>query len=241
MAGKNNNAKIWQEAAAATKECPTLETLEKVMDGVSSDQQAVAHVSSCPHCQSEISMLRSFESATPAENEGAAVAWIAAQLERNQQKKAAAPARATVVPFWRTMFRLPYMAAAAALIVAVTLGISLYQNEDRHPHFGGNVGVGTYRGEMHLIQPAGELSQAPSQLKWESVPGAASYSVQITGIDIDHTVVWEGQSTQNFVSLTPEMKSKIRPGKQLEWKVTAQDATRKQIATGEGRFRVILK
>src|SRR5690348_10847370 len=228
-----NNNKIWQEAVSATNECPSIEVLEKVMDGTSADQKAVAHVSTCPHCQSEISMLRSFESAEPAENEGAAVAWIAAQLERNQQKQAAKPAKAGVVPFWRAMFRLPYMAAAAALVVAVTLGISLYQTEDHKPHFGGNVGTSPFRsGEIHLISPSGQLNQLPDQLRWESVPGATTYSIQISGIDLDHTVIWSGQSDQNSVTVTPEMKEKIHAGKPFKWTVTAQDGTGKQIATG---------
>lgn len=241
MAGNNNNAKIWQDAVAATSECPGIETLEKVMDGVSTDKKAVAHVSTCPHCQAEISMLKSFDSAAPSESEGAAVAWIAGQLERNQQKQAAKPAKATVVPFWRGMLRLPYMAAAAALIIAVTLGISLYEKDDHHPNFG-NIGTSPYRsGEVHLISPNGNLREVPDQLSWEAVPGATSYSVQITGIDIDHTVVWSGQTTQSSVSFTPEMKSRIHPGKELDWKVIAQDATGKQIASGESNFRVVLK
>lgn len=234
-----NNNKIWQEAVSATNECPSIEILERVMEGTSTDQKTVAHVSTCPHCQSEVSMLRSFESAEPAENEGAAVAWIAAQLERNQQKQSAPPAKASVVPFWRAVFRLPYMAAAAALVVAVTLGISIYQTEDHKPHFGGNVGNSPFRsGEIHLISPSGQLNQLPAQLRWEPVPSAKSYSIQITGIDLDRTVIWSGQSAQNFVTVTPEMKERIHSGKSFKWTVTAQDATGKQIATGEGGFRL---
>ena len=32
MAGNTNDAKIWQEAVAATRDCPTLEVLERVME-----------------------------------------------------------------------------------------------------------------------------------------------------------------------------------------------------------------
>lgn len=74
MAG-NNNTKIWQEAVAATKDCPTLEVLERVMERSSSDPKAASHVAECPHCQSEMAMLQSFESSIPSENEGAAGAF----------------------------------------------------------------------------------------------------------------------------------------------------------------------
>jgi hypothetical protein len=186
-------------------------------------------------------MLRKFEYSTPSEDEGAAVAWIAAQLERNQQTRSAQPAKATVVPFWRTLFRVPYMAAAAALIAAITIGISMYNSEDHKPAIGGTLVGGNMRsGEIHITTPSGDLNQAPEQLSWEAWPGAASYTVSITGVDIDHTVVWSGETTQSSLTVNPELKSKMRPGKPLEWTVTAKDATGKDLATGKSRFRVAL-
>jgi hypothetical protein len=233
MAGKTNNAKIWQDAVAASKECPTLEVLEKVMEESSSNPKAAAHVASCAHCQSEIAMLRSFESSTPSENEGAAVAWIAAQLERNQK----APAKKSTtshVPFWRAMFRIPYMAAAAALIVAVTLGISLYHSDNGQPTLHAPQ-IGVYRGEIHL-QTVGDLSQPPDQLTWEAMPGAASYRVEID--DVTGDKIWSGTSKQNSIAVDPELKVIMRPGKPLNWTVTAVDANGNELATGKGKFRI---
>src|SRR5947209_4665772 len=112
MSAHNNNAKIWQDAVSATKDCPGIEVLEQVMEGSAQDPRTQKHVSTCPHCQSELAMLRRFEYAEPSPEEGAAVAWIAAQLERNQSSAAAKPAK-QAIPFWRSLFRVPYMAAAA--------------------------------------------------------------------------------------------------------------------------------
>jgi hypothetical protein len=241
MAGNTNNAKVWRDAVSASKECPSIEVLEKVMEGSSPDPNSEAHVAECPHCQSEISMLRKFEYSTPSDDEGAAVAWIAAQLERNQQARAQQPAKAAVVPFWRAMFRVPYMAAAAALIAAITIGISMYVSEQGKPIFNGNVGIGNDRsGTIHITTPSGDLSQAPEQLTWNAWPGAVSYTVSITGVDIDHTVVWSGETSQSSLTVTPELKAKMRPGKPLEWTVTAKDATGKEMATGKSQFRVAL-
>jgi hypothetical protein len=237
MAGKTKNASIWQDAVAATKDCPTLEILERVMEESSSNPRAAAHVAECPHCQSEIAMLRSFESSTPSENEGAAVAWITAQLERNQ-KAPAARTSAKVVPFWRAMFRLPYMAAAAALIVAITLGVSLYHSDNGQPviHVPQN---GIYRSaEIKLTTPS-DLSQPPDQLTWEAVPGAASYSVEVD--DVTGDKIWKSKSNENSIHLDPGVKAKMIPGKPLKWTVTAVDANGKELATGKGNFRVAVK
>lgn len=237
MAGNTHNANIWQEAVAATKDCPTLEVLERVMEKSSSDPKAAAHVAECPHCQSEMAMLQSFESSIPSENEGAAVAWIAAQLERNQ-KAPAAQSSAKVIPFWRAMFRLPYMAAAAALVVAITLGVSLYHSDNGQPiiHVPQS---GIYRGgDIKLTTPS-DLSQAPNQLTWEAVPGASGYSVEVD--DVTGDKIWESKSTTNSINLDPGVKAKMVPGKPLKWTVTAVDANGKDLATGKGNFRVAVK
>lgn len=242
MAANNNNAKIWQDAVSATKDCPGIEVLEQVMEGSAQDPNTQKHVSTCPHCQSELAMLRRFEYAEASPEEGAAVAWIAAQLERNQSSAAAKPAR-QAIPFWRALFRVPYMAAAAAVIVAATLGISLYVNEDfRKPVIDHNVGIGgpLRSGQIRLTNPIGDLSQPPDQLSWEPVAGAAKYSIVINAKDIDHTVIWQGESSLSSLTVGPDLRSKIRPGKPLEWKVTAFDSAGKELATGEGQFRLAL-
>jgi hypothetical protein len=236
MAG-NNNAKIWQDAVAASKECPTLEVLERVMEESSSDRKAAAHIASCPHCQSEIAMLRSFESSTPSENEGAAVAWIAAQLERNQ-KAPAAKSTPSVVPFWRAMFRLPYMAAAAALIVAAALGISLYHSDNGQPLIQPSQ-IGVYRSGDIQLQTKGDLNAAPDQLVWAAVLGAASYSVEVE--DVTGDKIWESKSNQSSIQVAPELKAKMVAGKPLKWSVTALDANGKELATGKANFRVAVK
>lgn len=237
MAGNSNNAHIWQEAVAATKQCPSLEVLERVMEESSSDPKTAAHVERCPHCQAEIAMLRSFESSEPSENEGAAVAWIAAQLERNQ-KSPAAKSSVAVVPFWRAMFRLPYMAATAALIVALALGISLYHADDGKPGFEVHH-YGNYRSGDIQLKTIGDLNQAPDQLTWEAVPGAAGYSVEVD--DVTGDKMWQSTSTQNSIHVDPALKAKLVPGKPLKWTVTALDANGKELATGKGNFRIALK
>jgi hypothetical protein len=69
MAG-TKNAAIWKEAVSAGEDCPGPEMLDDLTEE-SSSKSAATHVAGCPHCQSEIVMLRSFESTTVSGKEAA--------------------------------------------------------------------------------------------------------------------------------------------------------------------------
>jgi hypothetical protein len=233
MAANNDNTKIWQDAVAARGDCPTLEVLERVMEESSSDPKIAAHVAQCPHCQSEIAMLRSFESSVPTPDEGAAVAWIAAQLERRQTPAGEQPSKA--IPFWRSLFRVRYMAAAAALVVAIAVGISIHNSDDGRPGFHSGPADHIYRGELRLTTPA-ELDQPPQQLTWDQVRGAVSYRVEVS--DVTNDRLWEASSRENSINVDPALKATMAPGKPLNWSVTALDASGKELASGRGKLRV---
>lgn len=109
MADNTKTLKMWQSAVSSTEDCLPLEVLERMTESSSAEPKAAAHLADCPHCQTELSMLKSFESSVPAEGEGAAVAWIAAQLQRKQNAQSVKPVVARV-SFWRSMFRVPYLA-----------------------------------------------------------------------------------------------------------------------------------
>jgi hypothetical protein len=228
MADNTNTAKMWQEAAAETKDCLPLEVLEQMMDNTPRDAKAAAHLAGCAHCQTELAMLRSFEQSTPSAEEGAAVAWIAAQLER-QQNASVAQQKIAKVPFWRTMFRVPYLAGAAALAAVLIFGISLYHgNSDGPGRINPGLGNGQFRGSIHLVSPITEQNIAPAEFRWDAVQGASSYSVELK--DVGGITLASANSTQNVLPVTPEMKAVMVSGKPLKWKVTAMDATGKEIA-----------
>jgi hypothetical protein len=228
MADNTNTAKMWQEAAAETKDCLPLEVLEQMMDNTPRDAKAAAHLAGCAHCQTELAMLRSFEQSTPSAEEGAAVAWIAAQLER-QQNASVAQQKIAKVPFWRTMFRVPYLAGAAALAAVLIFGISLYHgNSDGPGRINPGLGNGQFRGSIHLVSPITEQNIAPAEFRWDAVQGASSYSVELK--DVGGITLASANSTQNVLPVTPEMKAVMVSGKPLKWKVTAMDANGKEIA-----------
>ena len=237
MADNTKTVKMWQAAASATEECLPLEVLERMTENVSADPRAAAHLAGCAHCQTELAMLKSFEQSTPSADEGAAVAWIAAQLERRQSAPAAQQKIARV-PFWRTMFRIPYLAGAAALAAVLVLGISLYHGSSDGPSkINPGLGSGQFRGAIHLVSPIADQDIAPAEFHWEAVQGASSYSVALK--DVAGITLATANSTQNALPATPEMKAFMVSGKPLKWQVTAMDATGKEIAnSGLEQFKV---
>lgn len=228
-----NNLKTWQEAAAASKDCLPLEVLERFTESAPVDAKAATHLDSCAHCQTELSMLKNFEQAAPSADEGAAVAWIATQLQR-QQGSPAKPASVARVSFWRNMFRVPYLAGAAALAAVLVLAISLYHPESGKPRVGGpQTGISVFRsGEVKLLGPAGDLTQAPTEFRWEAVQGAASYRVELT--DALDKPLASATSAQPQMQTTPEMRAAMQARMPIKWKVTALDASGKSIAESSG-------
>ena len=229
MADNTKTVKMWQEAASATAECLPLEVLEQMTENASADPKAASHLAECAHCQTELAMLKNFEQATPSADEGAAVAWIAAQLERRQSAPVAQQKIARV-PFWRTMFRIPYLAGAAALAAVLVLGISLYHgNSDGPGKINPGLGSGQFRsGSIHLVSPISDQISAPQEFRWEAVQGASSYSVELK--DVAGITLATAKSTQNVLPVTPNMKAVMISGKPLKWSVTALDANGKKIA-----------
>jgi len=231
MADRTNTLKVWQEAAGAGRDCLPVEMLERLAENASADAKAAAHLAGCAHCQTELEMLKSFEAATPSANEGAAVAWITAQLQRRQQGAPARPS-ATRVSFWRNLFRVPYMAGAAALALVLALGVSLYHSDSGHPPVGGPSAGIVYRGEIRLLSPSGALAQPPSEFRWEAVQGAASYKVEL--LDVLNQTLASATSTRPELAATAAMKTSMRAGVPLKWRVTAFDASGKNITESSG-------
>jgi len=238
MADNTKTVKMWQEAASATTECLPLEVLERMTENASADPRAAAHLAGCAHCQTELAMLKNFEQSTPSADEGAAVAWIAAQLER-QQSAPVAQQKITRIPFWRTMFRVPYLAGAAALAAVLVLGISLYHGSSDGPgKINPGLGSGQFRsGSIHLVSPIAEQNTAPTEFRWDAVQGASSYTVELK--DVAGITLESAKSSHNVLPVTPEMKACMVPGKPLKWSVTALDANGKAIANSSAeQFKV---
>jgi hypothetical protein len=238
MTANMSKLRAWREGVSAGENCLPLEALERLAEGDSSDLKNSQHVAGCPHCQAELAMLKSFNSSLPSAKDEKAVEWVVAQLQGAKNVPSSSPR----VPFWRALLRMPNLAMAAALTLAIGLGLSLYvSNRQERPvlHVTPTEIQNMRSGDIRLTDPSGELDRTPENFRWTALPQAKSYSVQL--LEVDGTVLWSGQTEDNVLIASPELKSKIRPGKQLLWTVTALDASGKPIAqSSQGGFRVTL-
>ncbi len=226
MMDSASNFKVWQDAVSAREDCPPSGELLAVSDNPSGD--CARHVQQCPYCQAELALLKSFESPGAGDNEQDIAAVVARLQARSPMPIFSPPRKAR----WRAFLQFPYLAGAVAAVLVAGLGISLYfSSHAEKPSFDGNIsGPQTWRSaSVRLTAPSGNLAQAPESFQWEAFPGAKSYSFEL--LEVDGSVLWREQSEKNILFPGPELKAKIQLSKPLLWKVVAQDASGKTIAT----------
>ena len=89
---RHRDRDLLHRALSGGAECLSLQQLEAVASSTSLDPGIMAHLKACPRCQVELSMLKEFEEAKPLPDEGAAAAWVAAQLGKAHPGRPPAPA-----------------------------------------------------------------------------------------------------------------------------------------------------
>jgi hypothetical protein len=184
----------WRDALAPTPECLAIERLAEELTAAERE-----HVEGCVRCQTELALFRDVtsEPISPASQ------WIAAGLQRRSGRAAGRPA-----------LRVLY-AIAAMVVIAIGLGTWL-----REPSIDIPRNDQPYRSaRLELVSPAGDLAQAPNELRWNPVPHATRYQIRI--LEVDSTVVWSGTTTQPRAALPPAVIAQFRPGKSLQWDVRA--------------------
>lgn len=246
----NTNAmERWKSGLTATRECLSLEEIGAHFDGTTPDNgkaRVEGHLSSCPRCQSELAMLRSFQTAEPVQDEGAAVGWIVARLQRQQQQlagTAAVKAPREQLSWWSGLLsfrpRIAILAGAAVLIAL--FAVRMAQRSTQEPDLRADAGRGgavLRSQEIAIVNPSGDLQAPPSEFRWQPVAGAVSYSIQIT--EVDHTVVWSGESKETNLAIPAEVRSRMVAQKPFLWQVTAFNARGdKMAASQQQRFRVV--
>lgn len=242
MAERENNdiRERVRAALSVTPECLSLRQLEALAADEAADERAAEHLHGCPHCQAELRLLRAFEDSSPLPEEGAAVSWIAAQLGNKANGTAALVG--SHERWWARMFgRMPKLGYAVAAVAALAVGLGVYDaTKSVEPSL--QVGQGsesTYRStELRPLTPVGDVKQTPSMLKWESAPKASKYAVKV--MEVDHTILWSGESFDNSVTLPTDVKGKITDRKPILWQVEALDSSGKIVTTSPlTRFRVV--
>ena len=91
-----------------------------------------------------------------------------------------------------------------------------------------------------VTAPSGDIRQAPSEIRWQTDPGAAKYEVRL--LEVDGTELWRTATAESAVQLPALIRARIVPAKTLLCQVLAFDATGRQVAiSDEVRFRVLPK
>jgi hypothetical protein len=242
MPNRRPDDELLAAALARVKDCPPVEELERLIDG-----QATArlkqHVDGCPHCQTELQMLRSFTSNQVAKDEEAAVASIAARLKARSSE--IAPQRSGVEerePWWKRILAARWLTpAAAALAVAlVVVGGALELRQGKRPSLDtATGGAETLRSSaIAILSPVGDLRGKPTEIRWEAVQGAARYRVRVIGVD--RAELWRAEITTSRIELPANAETLIVPGKTLFIQVAAFDSAGSKIAESEVvRFRLL--
>jgi hypothetical protein len=248
---------LLKAALAPSDGCATIEQLSGLSDASLPERvraRVSGHVTACHRCQTELALLKKFESAAAGPDEEGAASWITARLERGFEQiiraaRASSQAGKEREPWWRKLFRFrlfgsPRAAAAAfALAMAmlvVVLNLPLRKTGEPDLSAGVEFTPPVFRSDtVAVVGPTGDLEEAPTELRWQPAPGATTYSVQL--MEIDRVELWKGESSKPSLSLPPAVRARIVPGKALLWKVEAKDASGRTIATSEiQRFRVAM-
>lgn len=234
-----------KEALQTTPGCLSPEELARLADGSSSGNP---HVESCLRCQAELTLMKSFEADERLADEGAAVGWISARLERNldQIKN---PGRAVSVRSsqaagswysrWLGKGSARWLMPITATFVLIAAGL-FWMNRSREPELRADSGNGpvVYRSEeIQTVGPVGELAQVPRILEWKAIPQAISYKASI--MEVDENALWTNETRDMMVTIPEPIRSKMLPGKTVLWRVTAFDRQGHVVATSQmQRFSV---
>ena len=233
---------ILKSALAMGPECLTLEQLERL---TTESPQKDPHVAQCLRCQAELALLKSFESGAPLPDEGAAVAWIAARLEKGldqtkQPDRATDPAQMVswLPRFFGAGRMRVFLPIAAVLIVGAVSVVLLRPSKEPELRTGVGTASPVFRSqEVEIIAPSGDLERAPGELQWKPFSGAAGYKVSV--MEVDQTPLWTGETKDLTVKLPRQVRAKMVAGKPMLWQVTALDVQGQVLATSQvQRFRV---
>jgi hypothetical protein len=244
MPSRDPDDELFAAALAASKACPPLEQLERLL-GDGAPARLKEHVDGCLRCQTELQMLRSFTSGEIADGERAAVESIAKRLRTRSSELVSRriPAERHR-PWWKTVLAAPWLTPAAAMVavVLVVAGVVIEVRQGMKPGLNTAVdGAGISRSSsIAILSPIGDLHEQPGNLRWEAIPNAAVYRVRI--MEVDGAELWNGETTTPRIDLPPRARTFIVPAKTLLIQVAAFDAAGRKLGESEPvRFRFLQK
>lgn len=238
------NQEVIKTALAPTAECLSSQQLEAAAAGVVSG----THLAQCLRCQTEVAMLRSFESEARLPDEGAAITWISERLQGHFAEITQSAGRKSAKGQHRQADLLRRIAALGKqrvliplCVVVAMIASALLLERPNEPRLNVQLDYGhtvSRSEEIRILGPAGELRQPPTELRWSVVSGVTKFEVAI--MEVDHSMIWKWKTNDNFVTIPPAVRDKLRPRKSLLWQVKAFDAQGKELAASQIQRFVVL-
>jgi hypothetical protein len=189
-------------------------------------------------------MLRSFTSNEIAEHEKPAVNAIAARLKARSTTSATNETVAVESrqSWWKRAFEVRWLSPATATlaIALVVAGVAIELRRGRQPAI--DIGTGTTEvlrsSAITILSPIGDLREKPTEIRWEAVPNAVRYRVQI--MEVDRAELWSADATSPRVGLPATVETLIVPSKTLLVQVAAFGASGRKVAeSATTRFRLL--
>src|SRR5215469_965276 len=210
MPNREPDDQLLSKALGPSDNCPPLEDLERLLQE-GAPTALTRHVEGCPHCRTELHMLRSFTSNEIAEDEKPAVNAIAARFKGRSStsgtnETVAVESRQS---WWKRAFDVRWLSPAAATlaIALVSAGVAIEVRRGRQPAI--DVGTGTTEvlrsSAIAILSPIGDLREKPTEIRWEAVPNAVRYRVQI--MEVDRAELWSIDATSPRVGLPPTVET----------------------------------
>lgn len=225
---ENSNLENFGDLYRSAPNCPPVDLLL----AENSSGEVRSHAAACPHCQTELALFRNFAQAAPRRGEWNHVQWITKRLKRTKWD-AAQPG---VVPetkpaWWKQIVAARFLTPAFAAVASVLLVVGVVQVSHR-PGLPPEVRISEDQpfrsSQLDVIAPVGAVVEAPAQLRWRAVPGAAGYEIRV--LEVDRTELWRTTVPTTSVAMPEQVRDRLVPGKRVLWEVTARNATGAEIA-----------
>ena len=148
------------------------------------------------------------------------------------------PPAGTVVPLRGRRPAPVWTRLAAAAVLAIAAGLTLFTLRDRPPALPEPPRGGVVRGgEVVVEAPLGEVVAPPRELRWRPVPGAASYRVRL--MTVDETPLWDVRATAPPAAIPADVEARLHRAVSYDWMVEAAAPDGTILArSAAARFRI---
>lgn len=218
-----------REAYASDADCPPPEMfLPEELERLEPEElrRLETHLEGCSACAAERDLAAAFElPADLAPAERRTVEKIAARLK---------PHRSRVGLLERlglssvgSMLRMPAFQFAAAAVLVLVVGFAVQTGSP--PDLGDVPSNVVVRGSrLEALAPLGDIDQAPAELSWEAVEGAARYTVTLRGVDDE--ILGQASTDETRLPMAALLNEGPRPAVTYWWDVEAQSRDGQAIA-----------